>query len=456
MAESFPAKNMKAHLESILADIRKGKPPALLLLHGDDFQVRAAAQALLDVLVPPENRAFNLERFDGRSASWDQIEASLMTPPFLSGTKTVWVESAPYFASAENKEEMGEKALRLWADGKKDEAARLFFELLHWAGWNQERWDRIDAGSSASEIAALLGESGREAAALLAYCRGQDFHMRQSGGGETDRLIHFLEHGLPPWGVLLLDASHVDRRTRLYKKFVEKGAALDLAIGRDKTGKLDRAALGQFLDQCLREAGKRIEPRAREMVLARAGVELWAVHQELEKLFLYVGAGPLIRAKDVEEIFLDQGEGWVFDLTKALAARDAVAALGQLARLLSQGNHPLALLGSIANEVRRLLVARQLMDGEAAGRWNSRMSPDQFRESIFPKIGPPLPAHPYAAYMSFKSAESFTARELARGLDLLYETDLRLKSSGQPPRIAMERLIIELCRPQQGKMQNEN
>ena len=102
---------MKVNLESILAGIRKGKPPSLLLLHGDDYQVRSAVQALLDLLVPPESRAFNLERFDGRSASWDQIEASLMTPPFLSGTKTVWIENAPYFASAENKGEMGEKVL---------------------------------------------------------------------------------------------------------------------------------------------------------------------------------------------------------------------------------------------------------------------------------------------------------------------------------------------------------
>lgn len=436
---------MKANLESILADIGKGKPPAMLLLHGDDFQVRAAVQAVLDVLVPPENRDFNLERFDGRSASWDQIEASLMTPPFLSGTKTIWVESAPYFASAENKGEIGEKALRLWADGKKDEAARLFFELLHLEGWTQERWDRIDAGSSASEIAALFGDDGKDAAALLAYCRGQNFQMRQAGGGEADRLLHLLEQGLPPWGVLLLDASHVDRRTRLYKKFVEKGAALDLAIGRDKAGRLDRAALGQFLDQRLREAGKRIEPRAREMVMARAGTQLWSVHQELEKLFLYVGDAPLIRAKDVEEITLDQGEGWVFDLTDALIARNPLLALTQVARLMAQGNHPLALLGPIANSFRRLLIARVYMDGEMRGSGRSRMTIDELIKGAQGKSDLPFSANPRVVYMNFKNAENFTVRELARDLELLYETDIRLKSSGHSPRIAMERLIIELC-----------
>jgi DNA polymerase-3 subunit delta len=435
---------VKASLESILADIHNGKLPSVLLVHGDEYQVRAAVQALLDRLVPPESRAFNLERFDGRTTSWEQIDASLMTPPFLSGAKTVWIENAPYFASAENKGEMGEKVLRLWSENKKDEAARLFFDLLHLEGWNRERWERNDTGGAAAEIAALLGEGGSEAAsALIGFCRAQDFPERQAGGGESERLGYFLEHGLPPWSVLLLGAAHVDRRTRLYKKFIERGATLDLSVERDRTGKIDRAALAEFLDRRLREAGKRIEPRAREMILARAGTQLWSVHQEVEKLLLYVGDRPAVQAKDVEEIFLDQGEGWVFDLTKAIAARDRLAALGQLARLLSQGNHPLALLGPIAGEIRRLLLARQMLDGDMGREWRSEMSYPQFQQRVLRDT--PVHGNPYALYMSFRGAENFTARELARDLELLYETDFKLKSSGNAPRIVMERLVFELC-----------
>jgi DNA polymerase-3 subunit delta len=436
---------VKTNLESILADIRKGESPALLLLHGDDFQVRAATQAIVDLLVPAENRDFNLERFDGRTVPWDQIEASLMTPPFLSGTKTVWIENAPYFASAENKGEMAEKILRLWSENKKDEAVRILSDLLNLEGWSQERWDRLEAGSCAAEIAALLGDGGKETGELAAYCRGQNFSLRQGRGGEAERLMELIEHGLPPWGLLLIAASHVDRRTRAYKKFIESGAALDLTVEKDKSGKIDRAALAQFLDRRLQEAGKRIEPRAREMILARAGTQLWSVHQELEKLLLYVGNEPVIRARDVEDILLDQGEGWVFDLTKALASRDSLAALGQLARLMSRGNHPLALLGPIANEIRRLLIARQLMEGDSGRAWRSGMSYEQFQRAVLREESRQFAGNPYGIYMSFKSAENFTARELARDLELLYHTDLRLKSSGHSPRIVMERLIVELC-----------
>ena len=434
---------MKQTLDAILADIRKGTPHPLLLLHGDDFKVRSGAQALVDALVPEENRAFNLERFDGRSASWDEVEAALMTAPFFPGVKTVWVENAPYFLSAENKGEIGEKIVRLWGEGKKDEAARTLLELLAVEGWTGDRWERADARSEGAEVAALLGDGGRDAAEpLLAHARAQNLALCPSRG-EADRLTDLLDKGPPPWGVLLLTAAHVDRRTRLYKKFAEKAAVLDLSVARERGGKIDRATLGQFIDRRLAEAGKRIEPRAKEMLLARAGAQLWSFHQELEKLLLYVGAAPMVRAEDVENIVIDQGEGWIFDLTDALIARNALSALGQVARLLAQGNHPLALLAPIASSIRRLLIARQFMDEEMR-RSRRRMTPDEIVRNM-PDEVTRLLSSANAAYHAVTKAQNFTAKKLACDLELIYETDLRLKSSGPAPRIVMERLILDLC-----------
>ncbi|MEK6614396.1 MAG: DNA polymerase III subunit delta, partial [Candidatus Binatota bacterium] len=434
---------MKQELEAVLAKIRKGQEPSLLLLHGDDYQVHAASKALLDLLVPPERRAFNLEQFDGRVAPWDEIEAALMTPPFLPGTKTVLVENAPYFLSREHKGEVGARVLQLWGEGKKDEAAKLFLDLLIVEGWTQERWERSQDSTSGAELAELLGGDGRElkeeVEGLLLFCRNSGMELSQRRGGEGHRLMEFLEQGLPPWDVLLITAN-VDRRTRLYKRFEEKGSVLDLSIGREKSGRMSREALAEFLDQRLKEGGKKIEAQARGVILARAGAELWAVHQELEKLLLYVGEEPWIKVKDVEEVFLDQGEGWVFDLTKALAARDSVAALSHLLRLLSQGHHPLALLAPIASEVRRLMAARQLIEGELRERWKAGMSYPQFQKSMLHDGVAPLPGNPYFVYMSFKSADNFTLKELVRYLGLLYQTDIRLKSTGHPPRMVMERL----------------
>ena len=78
---------MKRDLEQIVADIKNSRGPQLLLLFGDDLQVQGACKTLLDNLVPESQRGFNLERFDGRAAPWDQIEASLNTPPFFPGKR---------------------------------------------------------------------------------------------------------------------------------------------------------------------------------------------------------------------------------------------------------------------------------------------------------------------------------------------------------------------------------
>ena len=442
---------MTPELEHALSEIRKGKAPSCLLLHGDDFQVHEATRAILELWAPAENRSLALERFDGRTAPWDEIEASLMPPPLFAPKKTLLVEDVPYFLSREHKDDLREKVLRLWSERKEDEAARLFLELLKSAGWNQERWEKLEVPLTRAELNELFGEGGREAKeeaeALLAYCRSQSWSL--SGGGvEEQRLIAYLEHGLPPWDSLLLTAARVDRRMRLYKRFEEKGAAIDLALTREKSGRISRDVLREFLRRRLEEAGKRIEAQATEMILGRAGEELWALHQELEKLFLYVGEEPRIKARDVEEVILDQSEGWIFDLTRSIAERDPLTALEHLARLLSQGDHPLRLLGVIASEVRRFLGARQLLEGELRQSWKREMSFEQFQRSVLKQALPLLTRSPYGDYQTFKSAARFTTAELVRALERIYQADIRLKSSSHPPRLVLERLLLEMCREQ--------
>jgi len=446
---------MKRDLKAVLSEIQAGKVPPLLLLHGDDFQVHAAGKALVDLLVAPENRAFNLERFDARSTPWVEIEAALMTPPFFPGRKAVVVENAPYFFSREHKGELGEKVLRLWDEKKREEAARLFLDLLFLEGWTQERWERSQGALSAAEMAELLGAAGqgpaREVDALLAFCRSQGMELSQPRAREGSRLIELLEKGLPPWAILLITASQVDRRIRLYRGLEEKGWVCDLSLEREKSGRISQEALALFVDRRLKEAGKKIEPRAREMILARAAGELWAVHQELEKLLIFVGEEPWIKSEAVEEIFLDQAGAWIFDLTAAISERDPVRALGQLARLLAQGEHPLGLLGTIASEVRRLLAARQLIEGEMGQRWTREMSFPEFQRLVNQQGAPPLTRSPYGDYLTLRRAENFSSPELLRYLEWICETDIRLKSTAHPPRLVMERLILKMCRKIEGR-----
>lgn len=441
---------MKADLATLLAKIQSGSGPPVMVVFGDDLQVQEACRAIVNVLIPAGERAFNLERYDGNSASWDQIEGSVATPPFLAGKKVLWVENAPYFFSREQRGELGAKALQLWHEGQRDEAAKLLIEWLIFEGWTQPRWEGLDPASLARLAETLAGDDreGRETAeALLVYCRTKGLELRQRPGAEGHRLEELLERGLPPWSFLLITALQVDRRTRLYKRLEEIGGVLARVVERDRSGKLNREALMEFVNQRLRQAGKTIEPRARELVLARASQELRSLDQELEKLLLYVGDRSSIGFHDVEMIMADRGEGWVLDLTRSVAGRDAAASLQELSRLLAQGEHPLKLLATLASEMRKLMMARQLMNTELRGIWHRGMSYEQFQKSVLKKDGPLLMRNPYADYMCFQRADHFSLDELLLFMRRIFETDLRLKSAGSSPRLALERLILGICLP---------
>jgi len=248
---------VKRDLTAAIAAIKDGKGPPLLLLFGDDFQVQEAGKTILDVLVPEDQRGFNFERFDGRSTPWDQVELSLMTPPFFPGKKMVWVENAPYFFSREQKGELSEQVLQLWNEGKKEDAAKLLIDLLVVEGWSQDQWERLEA-ASAGPLVELLDIDGREAReeaeALLAYCKSRGMDLNRRKEAEGHRLFELLDQGLPEWDFLLLTALQVDRRTRLYKRFEETDAVLFLGLERDRTGKLSRDQLVNFINQQLRQA----------------------------------------------------------------------------------------------------------------------------------------------------------------------------------------------------------
>ena len=438
---------MKSDLKTILTDSAAGRGPRLLLVFGDDLQVADSCKAILDQLVPLEQRAFNFERFDGRSASWEQIESSLMTPPFFPGEKLLWVDNAPYFYAHGQSGELGEKVIELWRDGKRDDAAKLLLDLLVVEGWSQEQWNGLESASPGFfDLLGADGETQGDALALLAYCRDRSLDLAKRKGAEGNRLGALLDQGLPEWSFLLLTAVQVDRRTRLFKRFEELGAVLHLALERDRSGKISRQNLLEFINQRLRQAGKNLAFQAREMILARAGDDLRGLQQELEKLILSVGDRTTIGVEDVESMMADCGEGWIFDLTRALGERDAVAALAQLARLIAQGEHPLKILGTVTAEARRLLSARQLLVGDLANLWRRGMTYPQFQQTVLKQGGTLLRGrNPYGDYMSLQRAEHFSLVELSSFMQRLFEADLRLKSSIGQPRIVLEKLFLEMC-----------
>jgi DNA polymerase III delta subunit len=58
------------------------------------------------------------------------------------------------------------------------------------------------------------------------------------------------------------------------------------------------------------------------------------------------------------------------------------------------------------------------------------------------------PKNPYPVYQMLIRSEKFTTDELIAALESLSQSDLRLKSTGQNPKIVLERAIVDICQNQ--------
>ena len=160
-----------------------------------------------------------------------------------------------------------------------------------------------------------------------------------------------------------------------------------------------------------------------------SGDDLTRLVGEVEKAAL--AGGPENRRVTVAEIRAVVGEHrlrHVFDLTRALSARDPAAALALLESLLNAGEEPLAVLGMLTREAR---ATWQAADALRAGR-----APEEIARS--------LRRPPAAATALLERARSVSVAAAARQLARCWDVERRLKLGGAA-RPELSLLVADLC-----------
>lgn len=107
--------------------------------------------------------------------------------------------------------------------------------------------------------------------------------------------------------------------------------------------------------------GVKLEDAAARLLVSLGGGELALLAADVEKCADYVGRGGVITAAVAEEVVASTADADVWALTDALAARNRDLALSTLHRLLEDGEPPLKLLGSVAWQLRQVLLVQDAM-----------------------------------------------------------------------------------------------
>jgi DNA polymerase-3 subunit delta len=208
--------------------------------------------------------------------------------------------------------------------------------------------------------------------------------------------------------------------TRLSKLVAKVGQTYDCSAP-------GAGSLSSFIRQGVAKRHKKIVPQAAELLAAWVGADLGALDGELEKLSLYVGQRDTITPQDVSTLVTATAGPGLFDLTNAIIAQDAPAALRALEGMLSRRGEEFRVLGIIGSHLRRSAGAQQLaMSGKRADA----------------ALAPNMPPHAKAAFMEMLRKRPM--HKLQGDFRKLIAADLGMKS-GLEPHAAMQELVVGLC-----------
>jgi len=456
---------MTGTVEKAVAEIKQGRMHPVYLLHGDEFLAKDGAKAFIGALVPAEQQSLSVEVVseDNDLAS---LPIRLNTLPLFGGVKVVVVYDSKAFLSKFNLESVVQKSQDAWQAGESERSVRLFLQVVAAASGEGEgfldraargevpdpEWERVLSIERDPEAEAWLRDVARSAVA-------DRMEIPEAAGAGLARIYEdAIQRGIPANATLILTTEVVDERRSLFKKISAVGFVIDCSVRSRRTWdtQMNPEAARAKIREMVSAAGKSMDEDASANILDRIGSTMRGLVSEMEKLLLYVGRRPAIRAADVLEVFSHSREANIFDLTNAMSSRDAGKALLALRSLLTQREPAPLILNMLAGEVRNLIIARSALDRWLDGRLDPTIPFETFRFRVLPRLKEPreeddgsaaklLEMNPFRAFNLFKGASRFSLDRLLQGLEAIHETDLALKTSGHPEALLLEQLLITLC-----------
>lgn len=229
-------------------------------------------------------------------------------------------------------------------------------------------------------------------------------------------------------GTLVLVPKTWPGNTRLAKAVAKVGEPVECKAPRE-------ADLPEWLIRLAKDhENVALEPDAARLLVELVGPEVGLLAGEVGKLATYVGKSAKIRRQDVARMV---GAGRVETIWRVLDAATtgkAAAALDDLDRLLTSGEHPVGLLAAMSASLRKLHHAGML-------RAARRDLGEACREAGIP---------PFAAEQTRKQHAHLGPRRVDGLPALLLRTDLDLKGgSSLDPRAVLERFLVTLAQPRQ-------
>lgn len=175
--------------------------------------------------------------------------------------------------------------------------------------------------------------------------------------------------------------------------------------------------------------GKRIEISAVQRLIAVSGDLMNSLIPEISKVAGYA-KGDVVTVADVEAVAHHIPEAVVFQMTDSIADKQCARALDLLDELLAdRDNEPIALMGMIGLQMRRLYGAKCALDKDLGKDYIGKLLGIKF-DFITNKL--------------IVSARKFSTEQLSEAVKICAETDFKMKSSAEDPVELLKECVMRI------------
>ncbi len=478
-------------LETYLRNRENDPFSPVYLIYGEDLLTQNAFEALLEALLPVTERSLNYEPMDGSREPVHEVISRVNTYSLLPGQKVVALRDARIFYAGQDKNELLENAKKAFDDDNLKKAAGHLLSLM---GANNLSYEDLDESGRKKSLGLdpASGPDDKWLDEVIVYCREHGLSV-PAGRDDSRRLQEAVENGFPGNNHLIITTDMVDKRRGLYKSLNALGMIIDCSVpkGDRRSDQIAQEAVLVEKMNLILKAGKKSMGRAAYAALYEmTGFDLRTFCSNLEKLINWVGERGEITLEDVNSVLERTRKDPIYELTNALADRKTDAALFFLDSLLSSGMYPLQALAALINQIRKLLLAKGFVESsygrdwqsacpypvfqkrvmpavteydrsllDQLDRWQSMMNPEaNSRKSGMPAKGKKKyfktttdlllarnPKNPYPVYLLLKKSDQFSRDALVGAVEVLMDTDKKLKSGAQSPKLILEKAILSIC-----------
>jgi DNA polymerase III subunit delta len=472
----------------------KGFAP-VYLIYGETLLYKSTFEALLDALIPVNLRSFNYHAIDGANGRIEEVVERINTYSLLSGPRVVALCDSRIFYSKQNEGQLLEKAQSALKDQNMNQAATSLLALLSLLNLSLEDIDE-NHKQSIFKIKGDTPEETRWLDQIINFCKENRIPV-PSGEHNADLLQSAIEKGFPKRNHLVITADLVDKRRKLFKIIKEHGVIIDCSVpkGDRRADKIaQEAVLAERMETLLRRYGKVMTKKAYQDLHALTGFDIDTFSDNLEKLIDFVGDEKDITAEDVAFLLTRTRKDPIYELTNAVSERNAERSLFFLNSLLLENFHPLQILASITNQIRKLVVLKDFAESSHGSVWHPGMPYAQFADRVMAAVqsynkefmdriekseemlsgdvnantqknkkgrgakrGLPvtdleIAANPYPVYKLMLNTEKYHKKELVEAIEHLSQADVRLKYTKQKPKTVLQEVIFRICNTNPDKL----